>query len=1009
MKSSIIENRKDPCKSIVNIYIFNADNYEIILEFDFSTIGISQAVMDVKYSTIDNKLIFNCSQAGTDFFFIYLNDYSVSSVFSISDTTKFGCYSPLNNCFYFPSDSSNSVYVIDSSSESVSTTISIVGSIKAESQPIFCSSNNLIYIGSSVSFDGRISYINPNTNTVIFIDTSIGSYLSDVFSFAFDNTTNSVFVGGSQSRQQIIQISCVNPLTATASYTPITTTSTTYDNSGTFQGMCTSSLSGYTYISSKSQNFVSVFNNQNKLVTTLVVSNPRWLLYVESLDVVFVISNSSIKSINCTTNTLLSEILLNDNLGNMVYNTFDNKLYVNGANNLFRIDNNLGSFTQYSNPILINYINSKVAYNSQDNLIYINGNTNTNLYVFDCDTLSFITTITNVVNMGTSLNLVYNPNNNYLYSVCSNNNTIEIYNCNTNSIVSINNYSGNLSTTNYNTVSVFLTSDNLLVFPQISGYLNFITFFDCSTNEILYSSPIKSSFTTEQANNFGGYINGLTFSESNDCINCFLGQNYNTNQFIYLESLVSISKTNVDYNDIVFSYMSGSNNYVSKMNSISGIYWNQIGSSNPVFYYSSVSQILNKIIYNISNSYVYGSVQGQSEIVVINLSNSSVLTTIPINIEGSVTDFAYNYIDNLLGISSSTTVVPPATSNGSFVVIDMNSNSVNQTLSTYNNYGINFVNFNVLTDSFSYGGVINSSYIASFTLSSGYIISGGSVDYNFFVQGLNDNPKIIDQIDLIIPQEYSKNPINLQYKDANGISTLKPFFPNIEIDSFQKATNRSFVNFGKEYIMNINTEIVDFILPPLSTIVFIITYQEFIKANLLDVEVYDEENKAKYLIKQNFNSGNLSAEKYWGSQSMPENFELSSVGWLSELKQKFEKVELLQQDIPKLENGTPEIRLVYKDLFGFKNEVKKKNISITEPIKQEVKPLKLTTKKEPLKPKIEKSVVSIKNKKPKELKLSTKKQAVKPKIKKKKWLKAINIESQIENSNIWKKVSNEIL
>lgn len=397
-------------------------------------------------------------------FFIYLNDYSVSSVFNISDTTKFGCYSPLNNSFYFPSDSSDTVYVIDSSSESVSTTISIVGSIKIESQPIFCSSNNLIYVGSSVSNNGRISYINPNTNTVIFVDTNIGSYVSDVYSFAYDSVTNSIFVGGSQSTQQIIQISCVNPLTQTASYSPIKTTSTTYDNSGTFQGMCTSSLNGYTYISSKSQNFVSVFNNQNKLVTTLTVSNPRWLLYVESLNVVFVISNSSIKSINCTTNTLLSEILLNDNLGNMVYNTFDNKLYVNGANSLFRINNDLSSFSQYSNPTLISYQNSKIAYNSQDNLIYINGNLNTNLYVFDCDILSFTTTITNVVKMGTSLNLIYNPNNNYLYSVCSNNNAIEIYNCTTNSIVSINNYSGNLTTTNYNTVSVLLTPDNLLVF-----------------------------------------------------------------------------------------------------------------------------------------------------------------------------------------------------------------------------------------------------------------------------------------------------------------------------------------------------------------------------------------------------------------------------------------------------------------------------------------------------------------------------------------------------------------
>jgi hypothetical protein len=448
---------------------------------------------------------------------------------------------------------------------------------------------------------------------------------------------------------------------------------------------------------------------------------------------------------------------------------------------------------------------------------------------------------------------------------------------------------------------------------------------------------------------------------------------------------------------------------LTKMNNLSGIYWNQEDSNNSISYYSSFSSIINKIFYNSLSDYSYCNIQNSSEIKVIDINSSAIITTIPLDIVGSVNDFAYNYINNLLAIGTSTNSISPIVSSGSFLIINMNTNVVTQNLETYNNYGINFLNYNPLENSFSYGGIVNSSYITSFVTSSSYVISGGSVDYNFFVQSLNDNPKIIDQIDLIIPQEYSKNPINLQYKDANGISTLKPFFPNIEIDSFQKATNRSFVNFGKEYIMNINTEIVDFILPPLSTIVFIITYQEFIKANLLDVEVYDEENKAKYLIKQNFNSGNLSAEKYWGSQSMPENFELSSVGWLSELKQKFEKVELLQQDIPKLENGTPEIRLVYKDLFGFKNEVKKKNISITEPIKQEVKPLKLTTKKEPLKPKIEKSVVSVKNKKPKELKLSTKKQAVKPKIKKKKWLKVINIESQIENSNIWKKVSNEIL
>jgi uncharacterized delta-60 repeat protein len=252
----------------------------------------------------------------------------------------------------------------------------------------------------------------------------------------------------------------------------------------------------------------------------------------------------------------------------------------------------------------------------------------------------------------------------------------------------------------------------------------------------------------------------------------------------------------------------------------------------------------------------------------------------------------------------------------------------------------------------SYNSIPANRIVSLYSFSDNYSIVGGSVDYDFFVQGLNDNPKLVDRIDLIIPQDYSVNPINLQYKDANGISTLTPFLPNVEIDSFQKATNRTYVNFGKEYIMNVNTEIVDFKLPPLSTIIFIITYQEFIKSNLLDVEIKQEDKKAKYIITQNFNSGNVSAEKYWGAKTMPNNLELSSVGWLTELKNRFEKVELIQNDNLQLENGTPEIRLMYKDLFGFKDEVKKKFIGITEnPIKLSKKEIKLTSKKKTIKPK----------------------------------------------------------
>lgn len=252
----------------------------------------------------------------------------------------------------------------------------------------------------------------------------------------------------------------------------------------------------------------------------------------------------------------------------------------------------------------------------------------------------------------------------------------------------------------------------------------------------------------------------------------------------------------------------------------------------------------------------------------------------------------------------------------------------------------------------SYNSIPANRIIAIYSFSDNYSIVGGSVDYDFFVQGLNDNPKLIDRMDIVMPQNYLVNPVNIQYKDANGIIKLNPYLPNTEIDSFQKSTNRSYINFGKDYIMNVNTEIVDFILPPLSTIVLVLTYQEFIKANMLDLVVSDNKNEAKYLIEQNFNSGNVSAKKYWGSKTMPETLELSSVGWLSELKNRFQNVELIQNDNLQLENGTPEIRLVYKDLFGFKNEVKKKFIGITEnSIKVNKKEIKLTSKKKTIKPK----------------------------------------------------------
>ena len=251
----------------------------------------------------------------------------------------------------------------------------------------------------------------------------------------------------------------------------------------------------------------------------------------------------------------------------------------------------------------------------------------------------------------------------------------------------------------------------------------------------------------------------------------------------------------------------------------------------------------------------------------------------------------------------------------------------------------------------TYNGVFNSR-VLSLGLGvspTNYIISGGSVDYNFFVQGLNNDPKKIEEIELIMPQTYLANPVNVQYLDSSGISDLKPYLPNIEIDTFQKATNRATVKFGDEYVMNINTQIIGLIIPPLTTTIMIITYTELLKSDMLDMVIYEDENKAKYKINQSLD-GKITAEKYWGAKKMPKELKLSS-DWLKEMRERFQKVEVIEYDQPKLAGGTAQTKEVYQGLFGFSKQVKEKHIGITEAPKSEKGvEIKLTTNKQPIKP-----------------------------------------------------------
>ena len=975
------------------VIIINAQTYSIITQIDNLILGTTLATYSTTYSSESNLLIVNClSLASSDFYFIdFNNNFSTSPLITIPYLTSLGVYCVLNDCFYFAVN--GFVYVFSASTKSIVTTISIIGSTGSYNQPAFSSTNNLIYVGTSLNYSGRINYINPLTNSLVYTDTLIASYLSDVYSIVFDISTNSVFVGGDNLYEQIVQVTCVNPLTQFPTYTPITTINQTIDKSleywyetygqNVIQRITSSTLSGYTYISSVSTNSISVFDTTNKIVDTISF-NPvilgtnigNFLFYVESLNYIYILTNANpsylISILDCASNTIISSLSLPAELCWFSFNTIDNKAYVNSTNNLYVIENDLSTYTSYVNPSTVDFSRSRIVFNSQDNLMYITfGNVSTSMLVFNCNSMSFGTTITSLVDMGLNLNLTYNTSNNCVYSVGFNSTPIEVFDCSTNTVIS-QTYLEIPSIAFINNLSVVLTNNNELVFSQFDGVISSLTFFDCNTNTILYSIIVESSSTNLNSNNFCGFLNGLTYNPLNDTITCFMGgRNDRFNgatrltEYDYLESLITVSKTNTTFNNIAVSYYDLGVDNIIQMNSVSSIYWNQQSSSNPNIYYSLVGSQIDNIFYNPLNSYLYGSIQGSSLLYVIDLANSQLITSLNLGLSGSITNLSYNYLDNILGVSASTTAVFPSTTSGGFVLVDMQTNTIYQSFSSYGNYGVLFANFNPITNQFSYGGLITtgSSYIAQVNLTSNFVIttSGSTINYNTFVQTLNDSPKITQEFALQIPQSFSVNPLNVKYTDASGNSTFTPYLPNIDIDQYQKSKNRGAVKFDDNYIMSQNTEIVDFVLPPLSSVVLVITYRDFLRSNLLDAVVKEDDEKAKYLIEQDLNTGIISAKKYWGGKSMPKKIDLGIFDWKDNLTNRFQNVQIIENDIPRLESGTPQLREMYQDLFGFKKIAKKKFIGITKPPKIfDKKEIKLTSKKKTIKPKA-KTKVWLKN------------------------------------------------
>lgn len=465
---------------------------------------------------------------------------------------------------------------------------------------------------------------------------------------------------------------------------------------------------------------------------------------------------------------------------------------------------------------------------------------------------------------------------------------------------------------------------------------------DCSTNTIIQSIPFVNGGT------------GGVFNPTNN--KYYLGDDY-----YYILEVDAVTYTQ---NVIVTPYLSANggkrgitidilNNTLYQIGYSDNVLWSyQItnGISTLLLDGNTLNLQLKLVKFNPLNKFIYLVVYDMNisrQFVLVLNSNGEILNQIELSLNhnsNNISNFSFNPYNNTLIFC--TTNYP---SSFNLITLNCTNNQVTYEPSIY----FFSIDFNLLNNRFytvnnSFSPTFNSpSNLTSLVPLSNVYINGGSVDYNFFVQTLNNDPKLIFDILIKMPQRYLANPVNVIYTDANGQSTTTPYLPNTDIDAFQKSPNRGIIKFENGLVINVNTQ-VQIIIPPLTTVILLVDYKEFLKSDMLDLVVYDDNGKAKYIIDENLGDRKIIAKKYWGSKSMPKEMVLDKE-WLSDMRNRFSKVEVLEYDTPKLAGGTTEMRGVYQDLFGFKKQVKAKHIGITKLYKKDVQ-VKLSTKKQAIKP-----------------------------------------------------------
>lgn len=276
-------------------------------------------------------------------------------------------YNPNNNYMYVSDFGSNTVSVIDCSTNLIVGSPIVVGSSPREIA--YNSSNNCIYVTNQSS--SSVSVIDCNSNTVLVSSIPVG--LNSI-GIAYNSINNCMYVCSSSSSSVYVIDCATNTVTNIISLTG-------------FNGFIT-------------------FNPTNNI------------MYV-SLQIL-----DSVAMIDCATNTVVGSLIpVGTTPEQMAYNSFSNSIYVTNLNtndvSIINCASNTvtSSFSVGNNPY-------GITYNSYTNSMYVSNSGDTYISIIDCSS----NTTTGTLSVGTTpRGLFFNPSMSTIYITNSSSNDVYVY------------------------------------------------------------------------------------------------------------------------------------------------------------------------------------------------------------------------------------------------------------------------------------------------------------------------------------------------------------------------------------------------------------------------------------------------------------------------------------------------------------------------------------------------------------------------------------------------------